>query len=308
MDMKKLNERKAKLYGNHALLVTPMLPDGSIDQASTHRLIDFVISKGVHGILALGSTGEVFALTDDERRQLVEIVTKHVAGRVPVGVGVNDSSADTAALLAKHAEAHGADYIFTTGPYYHPHGAEGVFRHVKYVGDATELPLMVYDGGAGIEFSLALLKRMADAIPTMHCSKLFLPYPGKIAQYAAATDNRVKAWAGHDQMNFMMLLYGAEGMTSAASCVLPSEQSRIFEYIRDGRLDDARNLFYTTVGPLNSVAFANVLQYPQCYKRALKWMGIIEHDTCKVVMEPIDEVRNNELRAILERIGVLPRK
>lgn len=307
MDMQKLNEKKAKLFGNHALLVTPLLPDGSIDEASTRSLVDFVIAKGVHGILTLGSTGEVFALTDDERRQFAEIVIKHVAGRVPVGVGVNDSSADTAALLAKHAETQGADYIFTTGPYYHPHGAEGVFRHVKYIGDATSLPLMVYDGGAGIEFGLPLLKRMADQIPTLHCSKLFLPYPGKIAQYSVATDDRVKAWAGHDQMNFMMLLYGAEGMTSAASCVLPGEQSRIFEYIRDGRLDEARNLFYTTVGPLNSVAFANVLQYPQCYKRALKWMGIIEHDTCKVVMEPIDEVRTTELRAVLERIGVLAR-
>ena len=55
----------------------------------------------------------------------------------------------------------------------------------------------------------------------------------------------------------------------------------------------------------NSIAFANVLQYPQCYKRALKWMGVIAHDTCKPVMEPIDDIRTQELRAVLERIGKL---
>ena len=56
---------------------------------------------------------------------------------------------------------------------------------------------------------------------------------------------------------------------------------------------------------MNSIAFANVLQYPQCYKRALKWMGVIEHDVCKPVMEPIDEIRTRELKAVLERIGLI---
>jgi 4-hydroxy-tetrahydrodipicolinate synthase len=303
--MTTLAERKAKLWGNHALLVTPLTPDGGIDAESTKSLVDYVIAKGVHGILALGSTGEVFCLTDDERRQFAEIVCRHANGRVPVGVGVIDSAADTSVQLARHAADNGADYIFTTAPYYHPHGAEGIYRHVKLIGDATDLPLMVYDGGAGIELSLPLLKRMAENIPTLHCSKLFLPYPAKIALYAAATDGKLQAWAGHDQLNFLMLLYGAKGMTSAASCVVPQEQSRIFEHIRDGRIAEARDIFHGAVGPLNAIAFANVLQYPQCYKRALKWMGIIAHDTCKPVMEPIDDIRTQELRAVLERIGKL---
>jgi 4-hydroxy-tetrahydrodipicolinate synthase len=303
--MDRLAEKKAKLFGNHVLLVTPLTPTGGIDVESTKGLVDYVIDKGVHGILALGSTGEVFCLTDDERKQFAEVVIKHANGRVPVGVGVIHSASDTSAILARHAAGAGADYIFTTAPYYHPHTAEGIYRHVKYVGDATALPLMVYDGGAGIEISLPLLKRMADNIPTLHCSKLFLPYPAKIAQYSAATDGKLQAWAGHDQMNFLMLLYGAQGMTSAASCVVPREQSDIFESIRDGKVDTARDLFHRVVGPLNSIAFANVLQYPQCYKRALKWMGVIAHDTCKPVMEPIDDIRTRELRAVLERIGKL---
>ncbi|HEY1910527.1 MAG TPA: dihydrodipicolinate synthase family protein [Vicinamibacterales bacterium] len=303
--MDKLAEKKAKLFGNHVLLVTPLTPTGGIDVESTRSLVDYVIGKGVHGILALGSTGEVFCLTDEERKQFAEVVIRHANGRVPVGVGVIHSASDTSAILAKHAAAAGADYIFTTAPYYHPHAADGIYRHVKYIGDATDLPLMVYDGGAGIEISLPLLKRMADNIPTLHCSKLFLPYPAKIAQYSVATDGKLQAWAGHDQMNFLMLLYGAQGMTSAASCVVPREQSDIFEHVRDGHVEKARDLFHSIVGPLNSIAFANVLQYPQCYKRALKWMGVIAHDTCKPVMEPIDDIRARELRAVLERIGKL---
>jgi hypothetical protein len=32
-------------------------------------------------------------------------------------------------------------------------------------------------------------------------------------------------------------------------------------------------------------------------------MGVIEHDTCKPVMEPIDDIRTAELRGVMERIG-----
>ena len=49
----------------------------------------------MHGILALGSTGEVFCLTDDERKQFAEVVIEHANGRVPVGVGVIHSASDT---------------------------------------------------------------------------------------------------------------------------------------------------------------------------------------------------------------------
>lgn len=300
-----LEEKKARLYGNHVLTVTPLNEKGEIDEASTRSLVNFVIEKGVNGILTLGSTGEVFALTEAERKRFVEIVVDQTKGRVPVGVGVNDSSSDISANLSRHAESIGADYIFTCPPYYHPHRAEGIYRHIKYISDSVSLPIMVYDGGAGTEIPLDLLKRMADTIPNMACAKLFIPYPEKISMYEKATGGKLAAWSGHDQMNYLMLLQGAKGMTSAASNVLPREQTDMFNFINEGKLDEARKIFYDKIAPLNAIAFANVLQYPQCYKLALKWMGIIESDTCKVVMEPISEIRRRELRAVMEYIHLI---
>jgi 4-hydroxy-tetrahydrodipicolinate synthase len=300
-----LEEKKARLFGNHVLTVTPLNEKGEIDEASTRSLVDFVIKKGVNGILALGSTGEVFALTEAERKKFVEIVVDQAKGRVPVGVGVNDSSSDVSAILAKHAESIGADYIFTCPPYYHPHRSEGVYRHIKYISDSVSLPIMVYDGGAGIEIPLEQLKKMADTIPNLACAKLFIPYPEKISMYEKATGGKLAAWSGHDQMNYLMLLQGAKGMTSAASNVLPREQTDMFNFINEGKLDEARKIFFDKLAPLNAIAFANVLQYPQCYKLALKWMGVIESDTCKVVMEPISEIRRRELRAVMEYIHLI---
>lgn len=300
-----LEKRKEQIFGNHVLTVTPLTADGEIDEESTRSLVDYVVDREVHGILTLGSTGEVFALTESDRRKFVEIVVDHTRGRVPVGVGVNDSSSDVAALLARHAQEVGADYIFTCPPYYHPHRGEGIYRHVKHIAEAVDLPVMVYDGGAGIELSLDLLKRMADDIPNLASAKLFLPYPQKIAQYEKATEGRIAPFAGHDQMNYLMLLYGAKGMTSAASCILPREQTDMFNAVREGQIDRARDIFLSKIAPVNSIAFANVLHFIQCYKTALMWMGVIQTDTCKVTLEPITDIRRRELRAAMEYVGLL---
>jgi len=301
-----LEEKKKKLFGNHVLTVTPLTSSGEIDEESTRTLVDYVIDKGVHGILSLGSTGEVFALTEEEQKRFARIVVNQTKRRVPVGIGVNNSSSDISANLARHAVEIGADYVFTCPPYYHPHRAAGIYQHIKYIADASkELPLMVYDGGAGIEISLDLLKKMADNIPNLFSAKLFIPYPQKIALYAEATGGKVAPWAGHDQMNYLMLLYGAKGMTSAASNILPREQTDMFDYIQKGQIDEARQIFLDKVATINAFAFANVLEYPQLYKSALQWMGVIKTNVCKPVMEMPDSIRLRELKKTMNRIGLL---
>jgi dihydrodipicolinate synthase/N-acetylneuraminate lyase len=148
---------------------------------------------------------------------------------VPVCVIVNVSSSDTRAQLAKH----GVDYMFTTGSKFHPHGAEGIYRHVKYIADPKNLLVMVHDRGIGIEIELALLKRMADNILThIILRQAFTVIPSQDRTIRSRRD-------GKDQMNFLMLPYGVKGMTSAASCVLPAEQFSNFKYVNDGRIDEA---------------------------------------------------------------------
>ena len=72
-----------------------------------------------------------------------------------------------------------------------------------------------------------------------------------------------------DQMNFLMLLYGVKGMTSAASCVLPAKQFAIFEYVRDGRIDEARAIFHNKVAPPLTPLRSQTLCSPHSAKNGL---------------------------------------
>lgn len=294
-----------QLYGNQCLIVTPLKQDESVDIGSTRRLLDHVINGGVHGILAHGSTGEGFLFTTEERKQFMEVVVDHVAGRVPVGFCVESPSTAISVDLARHAEKVGVDYVFTTAPYRHPYKGPGIYEHFKAINDATGLPVSIYDGGAGIELGLDLLRNISQTLPNIKYCKVYLEKPEKIAQIAEVTGGRIEPWAGHDRLTYLMLLYGATGMTSAASCVLPGENSRMFDLVREGRLDEARNIFLSKMSPLNAVAFYTVLDFIAAYKLCLHLMGIIETPVVRKPLLQLDAIMQRELKAAMRFVGLL---
>ncbi len=80
-------DRNAK--GVYLIAVTPFTDSGALDLASTDRMVDFCLDKGVTGLTVLGIMGEAPKLTMEESRTFVQRVLARVAGRVPVVVGAS---------------------------------------------------------------------------------------------------------------------------------------------------------------------------------------------------------------------------
>lgn len=54
-------------------LITPLTNDLEFDEAGMRRLLRFVIDSGVHGVFVMGSSGEFYAFTTEQRRRIVEL-------------------------------------------------------------------------------------------------------------------------------------------------------------------------------------------------------------------------------------------
>ena len=296
---------RKEIGGNQCLIVTPLNEDESVDKESTGKLIDFIIDHGVHGVLAHGSTGEGFLFDTDERKAFADLVVDRVKGRVPVGFCVESSSTAVSVELSRYAKKAGVDYLFTTAPYRHPHKGAGIFDHFKAINDATDLPVAIYDGGAGVELGLDLLEKISNELPNIRYCKIFLEKPEKIAQIHDRCKGKIVPWAGHDRLTYLMLCYGAYGMTSAASCIIPRENSDMFDLVKAGNLDAARNIYLSKVCPLNAMAFFNVPDFIAAYKLGLYWMGIIKTPTLRKPLIQLDPVMQRELRGALKFIGKL---
>lgn len=136
----------ARLQGIFVPMLTPLNADETIDEPSLRRLVDFLVDAGVHGIWAMGTTGEFALLSETERARGVQATVEQVAGRVPVVANIGDSSTGLALRHAGHAAASGADALALTPPHYYPHTMDEMLTHFRTLKEAfPDLPLLIYN-------------------------------------------------------------------------------------------------------------------------------------------------------------------
>src|SRR5687768_12911768 len=101
---------RPELAGAITALVTP-LRDGAIDRDALMALVDWQIAAGVDGLVAVGTTGEAATLSDEEQREVIELVVRAARGRVPVIAGAGANATARAVELSRRAERAGADAL-----------------------------------------------------------------------------------------------------------------------------------------------------------------------------------------------------
>lgn len=127
-------------------MVTPLLSDNvSLDNEGVKQLVEHLIGGGVHGIFILGTTGESTSLSYATRRQLIIETCAIVNNRVPVFVGITDTSIEESIQLADVAKASGAAAVVAAPPYYYGLGQEELFKYYWKLANQLSLPLFLYN-------------------------------------------------------------------------------------------------------------------------------------------------------------------
>ena len=98
-------------------IVTPFTADNQVDTALLAELVDAFIAKGVRGIVACGTTGEYYALSEAERETVLNTIVKAAAGRCTLIAGVSDMSSEVAAQRAIRAKELGYDGLMLSAPH-----------------------------------------------------------------------------------------------------------------------------------------------------------------------------------------------
>jgi 5-dehydro-4-deoxyglucarate dehydratase len=157
------DELRTTLVGPIAFPVTPFHPDLSLDLSGLKNNLRALQEHPPAAIVAAGGTGELYSLTPDEHRQVVETVVQE-SGGVPVIAGVGFNAA-IAAGLARDAARAGAAGILCFPPYYPQSDDEGVVEYYRAIGAATPLGLLIYSRD-WFHPGAALVERLTE-IPTL---------------------------------------------------------------------------------------------------------------------------------------------
>jgi dihydrodipicolinate synthase/N-acetylneuraminate lyase len=144
-------------------LVTPLSGRDELDHAGLERLIEHVIGGGVSGLFVLGTTGEAPSLSYRLRREMIERTSRAAAGRVPVLVGITDTSFVESVALAHTAAETGARAVVLSTPYYFPAGQTELTSYVEHLVPELPLPLVLYNMPSHTKtwFEIETLERLA---------------------------------------------------------------------------------------------------------------------------------------------------
>jgi 4-hydroxy-tetrahydrodipicolinate synthase len=136
--------------------VTPLSDRDTLDTAALPRLIEHVLSGGVHGLFILGTTGEGPSLSYSLRQEMIERACELVAGRVPVLVGVTDTSLADSLALAEWARDCGAAGVVAAPPPYMPLEQRDAARYFQRLSERSPLPVMMYNMPQCVKTNLAV--------------------------------------------------------------------------------------------------------------------------------------------------------
>ncbi len=264
---------RLSLRGVFAALVTPMCKDEEIDYDRLGGFADHLVRKGVHGLVPLGSTGEYYALNEDERERVLLTTLEAAAGRVPVVAGTNAGSTRDVIAFSRQAEQLGCDGVMLAAPYYSLPRPDELFAHFKAVNNAIGVPIILYNypGRTGVDMSPEFIEKLATLKNLRYVKESTGEMP-RITELMRRCGDRLGIFCGCDTISLETLMVGAIGWVGGVANVLPVSHAKLYEltvvkkdYVR------ARKLFFEMLPVLELMEGGG--KYTQWVKAACGLMG-----------------------------------
>lgn len=296
-------------------LSTPLTADGEVDTGSLARLTEYLLEAGVHGLFALGSTGEVAFLRDDQRAQVIDTVVRTAAHQVPVFAGVIDTTTPRVLPHIRQAEELGADQIVVTAPFYtRTHPAE-IERHFRLLAAEASLPIIAYDIPVSVHSKLdpAMLIRLAEGRVITGIKDSSGDDAGLRGLVLAGRPlaDRFAVLTGSELTTDTALAFGAQGAVPGLGNVDPHGYVRLWDLVQKGDLAAAaaeqERLFalFDLVKAADPARMGGASSALGAFKAALYLRGVID---CPRTADPYLPLQDDEIgyvRGKLDAAGLL---
>jgi 4-hydroxy-tetrahydrodipicolinate synthase len=253
-------------------MVTPLTPEGKINVEALRKLTHYLIDGGVHGVFPVGSQGEFYALTFDEKKKVIEVVVEETRGRVPVYAGTGAVTTREAVALTKMAEGAGATAVSVITPYFiHPNDGE-LMEFYTTIAKSTRLPILLYNNPArtGVNMTPDFVVR-ASKVENIVGIKDSSGDMTLMAECIRRTGDEFSVLAGRDTLIYGVLCYGGKGGIAACANIAPKLMVEIYEAFMAGDLKRSLEAQFR-LAPLR-LAF-DLGTFPVVIKEALTLIGI----------------------------------
>lgn len=231
------------MYGVINAMTTPFTTEGKVDTEGLKKQVEFLIEKGVNCLYPLGTTGEMYLLSTEERKLVAKTVVEQAAGRVIVYIHVGSMTTAEACELAKHAEEIGADGIGAVTPSYFGCSDRAIKQYYKDIASSVspDFPLYLYSipQCSGNDIQPAVAAELAETCSNIVGIKYSYPDMIRILNYLKIKDGNFSVLVGPDKLFLAGLISGAQGVVSGVAGPMPEPFVKIYKAYKEGDLEKA---------------------------------------------------------------------
>jgi 4-hydroxy-tetrahydrodipicolinate synthase len=288
-------------------VLLPFQEDFSIDEPSFRaHLRDVGAVQGLSAITVNAHSTEVASCTEDEQRRVMEIAGEEIGGAMPIIHGVYADGSHQAARIARHAQLGGASalLVFPPAPFALGQSAEMALAHFKTIGNATDLPLIVfqYPLATGQGYPAATLERLFTEVPTIRAIKDWTPLVPQHERQIRALQKRrppINVLSTNSAWLLSSLVLGCNGLLSGSGSVIADLQVRLYRAVSGNDLAQARRL-NDRIHPVARVFYADpFIDMHNRMKEALVLLGRLRR---AVVRPPLVKITDAEIALIKDAL------
>lgn len=289
--------------------VTAMDENGHIDMEANKRIYDFLIEKGMDGILLLGSIGEFFAIPPEEKKQLIREAVAYIDHRVTVYVGTNEMNLEACVELSNYALDQGADGAMVISPYYFNLPDSAILNFYDTLAERVHGPVLLYNfpDRTGYDLRPDLVYQLVsrhknivgikDTVGTMgHTRALIQKLKKEYPQFVI--------YSGFDEFFGHNVLCGGDGCIAGLSNFAPEVAAGYAERAREDDLAGMRE-YQQKVDALMAI-YDVAPQFIPVIKKAMELRGMGVGPYCAPPVLPATQEETEKIREILAKAGLLP--
>jgi len=241
-----MKERQLKLLeGIIVPLITPLSSNGQIDIEGLGNLVEHVIEGGVHGIFILGTTGEGQSLSMQQREEMIKETSRILQNRLPLLVGISDTSLSDSIALSQKAYESGAYAVVATPPYYFATGQPELVEYFENLLSELPLPLFLYNMPVHtkVSFDAKTIKRIAQnkkviGFKDSSANGAYL----QTVMYTMRDNPEFMIFVGPEEMTAEMVLLGVNGGVNGGANLFPRLYVELYNAVKSHDIEKVRDL------------------------------------------------------------------
>lgn len=285
-----------KLTGVWLPIITPF-KNGKIDYPSYQRLIEYYSSKGISGIIPLGTTGEIPTIDDDEFEEMIDKTMEYNIKQLPIIVGVGGNCTTKVISKVKRIEKFGIQGILSVCPYYNKPGQEGIYQHFSSIAGETDLSIIIYNipYRTGVNIENDTIHRLAEISNIVGLKDA----SGDIKQTTALLMNPPKDFSiltGEDILFYTTLTLGGQGGILASAHLSTEKFVEIYQKLQKNNHMEALKIWKQIY---NMIPLLFKEPNPSPIKYCLYQSGLINSPELRLPLTEISDPLKEKLNRVL---------